>query len=135
MRVLSFLRLTTGRCSETIIYSGKRGPTRRRRGVPYLIRAPRSWGAPESVTCQTPVGLQDIMPTILDACGLEVPETCTGRSLVPVLRGEVDGVRDLLHGEHSGCYAYEQGNHYVTDGRHKYILVHADGPRAPVRPG
>ena len=42
------------------------------------------------------------MPTILDAGGLEVPETCTGRSLVPVLRGEADGVRDVLHGEHSG---------------------------------
>ena len=89
--------------------------------VPYLIRAPQSWGAPESVTCQTPVGLQDIMPTILDACGLEVPETCTGRSLVPVLRGEADGVREVLHGEHSGCYSYDQGNHYVTDGHHKYI--------------
>ncbi len=89
--------------------------------VPYLIRAPQSWGAPESVTCHTPVGLQDIMPTILDACGLEVPETCTGRSLAPVLRGEAVGVRDVLHGEHSGCYAYEHGNHYVTDGHHKYV--------------
>lgn len=89
--------------------------------VPFLIRAPRSWGAPESVTCGSPVGLQDIMPTILDACGLNVPETCTGRSLMPVVRGESDGVRDALHGEHSGCYAYEHGNHYVTDGRHKYI--------------
>lgn len=89
--------------------------------VPFLIRAPRSWGAPESVTCGSPVGLQDIMPTILDACGLNVQETCTGRSLMPVVRGESDGVRDALHGEHSGCYAYEHGNHYVTDGRHKYI--------------
>ncbi|MCY3764708.1 MAG: arylsulfatase [Gemmatimonadetes bacterium] len=89
--------------------------------VPFLIRPPRSWKAPESVTCRTPVGLQDIMPTILDACGLEVPETCTGRSLVPVVRGESDGVRDVLHGEHSGYYAYENGNHYVTDGRHKYV--------------
>ena len=89
--------------------------------VPFLIRPPRSWGAPESVTCRTPVGLQDIMPTILDACGLELPETCTGRSLLPVVRGESDGVRDLLHGEHSGCYAYEHGNHFVTDGRYKYV--------------
>lgn len=89
--------------------------------VPFLIRPPRSWGAPESVTCRTPVGLQDIMPTILDACGLELPETCTGRSLMPVVRGESDGVRDVLHGEHSGCYAYEHGNHFVTDGRYKYV--------------
>lgn len=89
--------------------------------VPFIIRAPRSWGLPGEVVCDSPVGLQDIMPTLLDAAGLEVPDSCTGKSLLPILRGEADRVRDLLHGEHSGCYAYNQGNHYITDGRYKYI--------------
>ena len=89
--------------------------------IPFLVRAPKSWGWPEEIACTSPVGLQDIMPTILDAAGLDIPDTCTGHSLLPVLRGEADGVRDLLHGEHSGCYHYDHGNHFLTDGRHKYI--------------
>jgi arylsulfatase len=89
--------------------------------IPFLIRAPKSWGWPEEVVCTSPVGLQDIMPTILDAANLDIPDICTGHSLLPVLRGKTEGVRDLLHGEHSGCYHYDHGNHFLTDGRHKYI--------------
>ena len=67
------------------------------------------------------------MPTLLDAAGTEVPESCTGRSLLPVLRGETGGVREVLHGEHSGCYAYEDGNHFLVDGKHKYIWYSQTG--------
>ena len=74
-----------------------------------------------------PVGLQDVMPTLLDAAGVQVPESCTGRSLLPVLRGETGGVREVLHGEHSGCYAYEEGNHFLVDGNHKYIWYSQTG--------
>ena len=89
--------------------------------IPYIIRPPESWGISEGAVCESPVGLQDIMPTILDAVGVDVPETCTGKSLLPVIRKETERVRDLLHGEHAGCYAYELGNQYITDGHHKYI--------------
>ncbi len=89
--------------------------------IPFIVRAPRSWGYPEEAVCDSPVGLQDIMPTVLDAAGLEIPETCTGKSLLPMMRGEAERVRDLLHGEHAGCYEYKQGNQYITDGHHKYI--------------
>ena len=39
------------------------------------------------------VGLQDVMPTLLDLAGIEVPESCTGRSMVRAPR------RDVLYGE------------------------------------
>lgn len=36
------------------------------------------------------VSLIDIPPTLLDACGMEVPEEMEGRSILPLLRGETD---------------------------------------------
>ena len=47
--------------------------------IPFFARVPRNWGWPTEQVCQTPVGLQDIMPTLLEAAGLDVPATCTGR--------------------------------------------------------
>jgi len=89
--------------------------------VPFIARAPRGQGFRNDVVCESPVGLQDVMPTLIDAAGGEVPESCTGKSLLPIMRGETDGVRDVLHGEHSGCYKYEHGNQWLTDGHQKYI--------------
>ena len=43
----------------------------------------------------------DVMPTILDWIGLEVPRTCDGRSLVPFLKGKTpDEWRQFVHFEH-----------------------------------
>ena len=95
--------------------------------VPFVIRPPRSWDCPNEIVCDTPVDLQDLMPTILDAAGIGIPTTCTGRSLAPILRGETDRVRDVLHGEHAGCYAYEDGNHWLTDGGQKYVWYSQTG--------
>ena len=89
--------------------------------VPMLAQAPAKWAAPERTVIDSPVGLQDVMPTMLDAVGVAVPEACTGRSLVPIIRGETRAVRDVLHGEHSPCYRMQDGNEFLTDGRWKYI--------------
>ena len=47
------------------------------------------WGglAPQANTAQV-AQLIDIMPTLLDQCGAEVPNTVQGRALGPILRGE-----------------------------------------------
>jgi arylsulfatase A-like enzyme len=37
---------------------------------------------------EAPVGLIDLMPTLLDVAGIATPPQCRGRSLAPVLRGE-----------------------------------------------
>ncbi len=42
------------------------------------------------------VSLTDIAPTILEASGLQVPEEMTGKSLLPILNSEKEGVIDPL---------------------------------------
>ncbi|NKB69554.1 MAG: arylsulfatase [Candidatus Latescibacteria bacterium] len=95
--------------------------------IPFIVRPPKSWGLDGGLINESPVGLQDVMPTLLDAAGLDVPQSCTGHSLLPLLKGDSQQVRQLLHGEHAGCYAYDQGNHFVTDGHHKYIWYSQTG--------
>lgn len=43
----------------------------------------------------------DILPTILEWLGLEVPHTCDGRSLLPVVHGGDDRGKDAVHFEFS----------------------------------
>jgi arylsulfatase A-like enzyme len=41
----------------------------------------------------------DVMPTLLELCGLEIPFGCQGKSLVPIARGETKTHKDVIHGE------------------------------------
>lgn len=94
--------------------------------IPFLIRPPRIWDdATRATTSDLPVGLEDLMPTLLDAAGVEPPSHLDGRSLVPVLRGqEPKAWRDFLHIEHApGRLAF----HAVTNGREKFIWFSGDG--------
>jgi arylsulfatase A-like enzyme len=60
--------------------------------IPLIIRHPEGLGAGESVAplVQPP----DILPTILDFLDIPVPETVQGRSIWPMVRGEVDRIHD-----------------------------------------
>ena len=57
--------------------------------VPFLCRPPKAWGLPGGQVVDAPIGLQDVMPTLLDAAGLSIPASCTGRSVLPLMRGEL----------------------------------------------
>ncbi|MBI5724369.1 MAG: sulfatase-like hydrolase/transferase [Planctomycetes bacterium] len=41
----------------------------------------------------------DVMPTLLDLCGVEMPFGCQGRSLAPLLRGETERHKDTIYAE------------------------------------
>lgn len=92
--------------------------------IPLLIRYPKGWALPSGVF-EHVVGLQDVMPTILEAAGIEPVEGMTGRSLFGAIRGEE--WREFIHGEHSPCYSVQEAMHYLTDGREKYIWFPATG--------
>ena len=95
--------------------------------IPFLIQASPELGLAAGISCDRPVCLEDIMPTLLEFAGVEVPDNLDGVSLVPVLQGRQDKVRDVLHCEHATCYDAEQGYHFLTDGRMKYIWRPANG--------
>ena len=88
--------------------------------IPFVMRYPRGLGLPAG-TFDHVVGLQDVMPTLLEAAGVAVPGTVKGRSVLGSIRGEA--WRDVLHGEHSPCYAMEQAMQYLTDGKEKYVYL------------
>ena len=57
--------------------------------VPLWIKLP---GQSAGDVIEEPASLADLMPTILDTVGLEVPPDLGGRSLLPLIRGHGDGV-------------------------------------------
>lgn len=95
--------------------------------IPFLVRAPKAMDYPHEVVSDVPVGLQDVMPTLLDAAGVEIPSTVTGHSLLPLMRQEHTHPRTVLHGEHAGVYRYEDSMHYLVDGHFKYIWYSQTG--------
>ncbi|OPZ25473.1 MAG: Arylsulfatase [Lentisphaerae bacterium ADurb.BinA184] len=95
--------------------------------IPLLIQGSPELGLRPGLVSRQPVGLEDVMPTLLDAAGLACPPRADGVSLLPHLRGEAPTVRPWLHAEHSPCYSQDQAFHMLTDGRWKYIWRPHDG--------
>jgi len=87
--------------------------------IPFILCPPR--GRAKRHTAQEPVELQDVMPTLLGAAGLDIPKTVDGRSLVPLLNGPAADWRTYVHGEHCTCYSDSAEMQYVTDGLRKFI--------------
>ncbi len=86
--------------------------------VPFLIKYPKDF-YPATGVFEHVVGQQDIMPTILDAAAIEIPEGCTGRSVFDAICGKP--WREFIHGEHSPGYIPEESMQYLTDAKQKYI--------------
>lgn len=94
--------------------------------VPFLLADPsaatdRAAGA----VVDDVVELRDVMPTLLDAAGLPIPDSVDGRSLMPFLRGDRPAEwRETLHGEH---VLLGQSLQWITDGRYKYLWMSGEG--------
>jgi arylsulfatase A-like enzyme len=102
--------------------------------IPLIVRAPGA-GMTRGGRVDAFSEAIDVMPTILDALGLEVPSQVDGRSLEPFLRGEVppnwrDGVhweldfRDVLMGQPERDFGLTLDQcqlSVVRDERYKYV--------------
>lgn len=89
--------------------------------VPFLVRWPGC--AKESLVCDEMVSTIDIMPTVLDAVGVEIPDDLRGRSLIPLLKGEAPPWRDVMYGEFNWhTQSTFRPERSVRDERYKLIL-------------
>ncbi|MBI2434969.1 MAG: sulfatase [Candidatus Hydrogenedentes bacterium] len=68
----------------------------------------------------------DVAPTILEAAGLDAPESFQGRSFLPVLRGEESGGREVFLYEYFWERSFSQTPTVlgVHDGRYKFMQYH-----------
>ncbi len=84
--------------------------------VPLLLSGP---GIPSHrVESNVVVELRDVMPTLLHAAGVDVPQGLDGRSVLPLLNNEHSAWREYLHGEHT---VFGQSVQWLTDGCWKYV--------------
>jgi arylsulfatase A-like enzyme len=88
-----------------------------------MIRAP---GGRKGVVCDAPVSSGiDMIPTLLDLAGLDVPDKLIGQSLAPVIRGDQATLRD--HTVTETAIARGMGRTLRTE-RYKYT-VYTTGAR------
>ncbi|HUT18927.1 MAG TPA: sulfatase/phosphatase domain-containing protein, partial [Anaerolineae bacterium] len=100
--------------------------------MPFLTRSPEE--TEPGTSCDRMVLNVDFAPTLLDYAGLPVPARVQGRSMRPLLRGEVPAdwrtsmyYRYWLHLAHHGVYA-----HYgVRTEQHKLIYYYAQALGTP----
>lgn len=99
-------------------------------GVMLIMRGPG--GFANGQVCDALVSHIDIYPTICDLLGLEPPSWLQGTSLLPLVRGEQEQVRDTIFAEVTYHAAYEPTRAVRTQ-RWKYIrrFDHHLGPILP----
>lgn len=90
----------------------------------YCESGEKSDGPRQTPVCRDLVELRDIMPTLLSAAGIPVPEGVDGQSFLPSLFGEAGFEREYLHGEHSAGLL---SNHFIVTEEDKYIWYSQTG--------
>lgn len=93
--------------------------------IPFIVFDPgETLGLLAGSRLDSIVELRDIMPTFLEAAGVQIPFTVEGQSVLPLCRGDQTLWRSYIHGEQ----AYgEKSHHFLTDGREKFIWYSQTG--------
>ncbi|MEG0941991.1 MAG: arylsulfatase [Angelakisella sp.] len=95
--------------------------------VPMLLWDPGNHlGLPLGTRCDHITELRDVLPTLLEAAGLPIPESIEGQSLLGLLDGRTQG-RTLLHGEHTNMTNALGSMQYIVTHRHKYVWYSQSG--------
>ena len=97
--------------------------------IPFMLRMPPGprWQATRGQVRNELVELMDVMPTLLDIAGVDVPDGVEGTSLLPLILGDRSSWRPFLHGECAIVPTLDSGMQYLTDGRRKYIWYPGTG--------
>ena len=94
--------------------------------VPFIVKGPGVKGASR---VKGNIYLLDVLSTLCDLAGIEIPETSEGISFKPVLEGRKETVREVLYGVY--CGGAKPGMRCVRKGDWK--LIKYDSPRDGVR--
>lgn len=95
--------------------------------IPMLMSLPKDLQNNIVSRSKKTVMLRDIMPTVLDVVGLDIPESVDGLSMkLPALDDNCQW-REYVHGEHCACYDFENEMQYLTDGKIKFIWYPTTG--------
>ena len=91
--------------------------------VPFLMRFPAAMDAERKQFIDRPVGIEDVMPTLLSVADVDVPESVEGHNLLDLVEDhDRDDWREWYHGEHApGSYDPENGCQYLVGQQTKYI--------------
>ena len=89
--------------------------------IPFIVTLPKTMRDAVNTHVDAPICLQDVMPTILDVCGVDTPDSVDGKSVLPLIRGSSTTWREFVHGEHCACYHADNAMQYLTDGKWKYV--------------
>ena len=89
--------------------------------IPFLIQSPKRFNLNSGTVIDKPICLSDIMPTVCDFAGIDIPDTVEGRSLLLLMKEISTDWRKYLHIEHSPVH------HTLTNGKEKYIWFVQDG--------
>jgi N-sulfoglucosamine sulfohydrolase len=88
--------------------------------VPFIVRWPGK--IKSGLRSKELVSVIDIVPTVYDACGLEIPGNLPGASVLPLCRGEQVEWRDVVFTEHTAhCPHQYFPRRTAFDGR--YLLI------------
>lgn len=66
--------------------------------IPFIIKCPGATAGDSDAI----VSLEDILPTVCESLGIEIPRGVNGKSLVPILSGASSRVRSFMYGEYGG---------------------------------
>ena len=93
-------------------------------GVNLIIRGPDGFTGGKVVDAL--VSQIDIYPTLCELAGIDTPGFAQGTSLMPLVRGETEAIRDEIFGELTYHAAYEP-QRAVRTSRYKYIRYYSEG--------
>ncbi len=94
--------------------------------IPLQIRLPAEYSGPTGQVLDVPVCLEDILPTMLDVAGIDIPDSIDGMSLAGCLRGDPPPSSRVLHLQNAHG-SKRLKHHTLTDGREKFIWFTDDG--------
>ena len=93
--------------------------------IPFLVHIGKHIADIVPHTVNGITELRDVMPTLLDLCGLQIPDTVDGCSLKDCILQEAESVRSYLHGEHS--FHDKLSNHYIVTQQDKFVWYSETG--------